>query len=339
MPVRLEDLDRSLAGGLAPVYLISGDETLLVEEACDAVLRAARSQGYGERSVLHAEGGFNWNDVRQDAASLSLFAERRLIDLRVPSGKFDRDASEVLRAYAQAPMPDTVLLIRTVRLEARVRSSAWFKALDRVGVVVLVWPVGPAELPRWLGARLRAANLRLTQDALAVLAERLEGNLLAAVQEIERLRLAGLPEPVSAEALLGELEDAAHYDAFALVDALLAGDAARITRMLRSLSEEGVSLFALLGAVTAQLRRAHAGDKLPPQRQRLLSGFLRRIERRGLGMDAILAQAALIDAEGKGQLRGDAWLSFEDLLLRLCDVDPFAAVTVPAHGTAMARTA
>jgi hypothetical protein len=156
--VKSSDLVGALERGLAPLYFISGDDTLLVEEACDAVLRAARAQGFDERSVLHADSGFKWNDVLQDAASMSLFAARRVIDLRVPGAKFDRDASEVLRRYAQQPAADTLLLIRSPRLEARQRSSAWFKALEQAGVVVLVWPVGQRELPRWLGGRLRAAG-------------------------------------------------------------------------------------------------------------------------------------------------------------------------------------
>ena len=166
MQAKLADLTRHLRSGLAPAYLVSGDETLLVQEACDAVLAAAREQGYTERSILHAEAGFNWNDVLQDASSLSLFADRRVVDVRVPGGTFDRDASEALRTSAAHPPADTLLLVRTVRLDPRQRQSAWFKALDTLGVVVLVWPIGPAELPRWLEGRLRAAELRLDRAAL-----------------------------------------------------------------------------------------------------------------------------------------------------------------------------
>jgi DNA polymerase-3 subunit delta len=319
MLVRPADLADQLAGRLAPAYLVAGDETLLVEEACDAVIEAARREGFSERSVLYVEGGFNWNDVVQDAASMSLFAERRLIDVRVPGGKFDRDASEVLRRYADHPAEDTVLLIRTGRLESKQRSSAWFKALDRLGVVVLVWGVDLHELPRWLAGRLKQAGLTLDKDALALLAERVEGNLLAAVQEIEKLKLAGLDAPVTAEALMGVLEDSARYDAFELIDATLAGDPRRVTRMVHTLRQEGVALFAILGALTSQLRRIADGGYLPAPRKRLVGAFLRRIGSPD-AIDRVLAECSLVDAQGKGQIPGDAWQSLEDLLLRLAGV-------------------
>jgi len=319
--VRPAELDAHLAGALAPVYLISGDETLLVQEACDAVLAAAGRQGYSERSVLYADASFNWNDVVQDASSMSLFAERRVIDVRLTGAKLDRDASEVLRSYAAQPADDTLLLIRGARLEPRQRSSAWFKALDGAGVIVLVWPVGAAELPRWLSARLAAAQLKLQPDALDYLAQRVEGNLLAAVQEIQKLRLAELDSPISLHSLASVLEDAAHYDTFELLDAVFAGDGERVRRMVAGLRQEGVALFAILGALTSQLRRLQGGGgaPMPPQRQRLVQGFVRRLGSAG-ALDRVLAQCALVDQQGKGQLLGDAWLSLENLLLRLAGV-------------------
>ena len=157
MQVRLGELEARLTSGLAPAYFVSGDEVLLVQEACDAIVAQAEQQGFSERSVQHVETGFRWDDILQDAASMSLFAERRIIDVRVPANKFDRAASETLRSYADAPGDDTLLLIRTGRLDAKKRSSAWFKALDKLGVVVLIWPIASAELPKWLGGRLGAA--------------------------------------------------------------------------------------------------------------------------------------------------------------------------------------
>jgi DNA polymerase-3 subunit delta len=317
MPLRLEDLDSHLRGALAPIYFVSGDETLLVQEACDAIVAAAQTRGYSERSVLHVEPGFRWHNVTQDAASMSLFAERRIIDVRVAGNKFDREAHAVLREYANQPAPDTVLLIRSARLESRQRSAAWFKALDGAGAVITVWPIGVNELPRWLNARLRAAEVELDPQALAYLAQQVEGNLLAAVQEIAKLKLAELEAPISADALAEVMEDSAHYDAFELIDAIFAGDLQRVSRMLGILRQEGVALFAILGAIVAQLRRLRgAGARMPPQRQRLVEGFLRRLGSAS-AIDRVLSQCALIDAQGKGQLLGDAWLSLENLCLRL----------------------
>lgn len=319
MPLRAADLPGALKRGLAPVYLISGDDALLVQEACDAVVRAARAEGFEERSVLHAEGSFNWNDVMQDASSMSLFAARRIIDVRLPGNRFDKEASEVLRRYADAPPADTLLLIRAARLDGKQKNAAWFKALDRVGAIVQIWPLSFQELPRWLAARLKSAGLTLSPEALNLLAERVEGNLLAAVQEIEKLRLAGLDSPVSVEDLTAVLEDSARYDTFELIDAVFAGDAQRVSRMLATLRQEGVALFAILGALTSQLRRIAGNEFLPAPRKRLVGDLLRRIGSTTV-IPRILAECALVDAQGKGQIAGDAWLSLEEILLRMAGV-------------------
>ena len=316
MQVKPADLGPHLASSLAGVYFVSGDETLLVEEACDAVVAAARAQGFGERSVLYVEKGFNWNDVLQNVSSMSLFSERRIVDVRVSGNKFDKEASEVLREYTKRPADDTLLLIRCARLEPRQRSSAWFKALDKAGVIVSIWPVSAAELPRWLSGRLADAGVELDKEALQYFSQRVEGNLLAAVQEIEKLKLAALSEPIDVPSLTSVLEDSAHYDTFVLIDAVFAGEPDRVSRIVANLRQEGVALFAILGAVTSQLRRLQSGGKLPPQRQRLVNRFLERLGSVN-AIDRVLSQCALVDQQGKGQLLGDAWLSLENLLLRM----------------------
>jgi len=309
------DLPGQLEGGLAPVYFISGDETLLVEEAADAILSAARARGYTERSVFHAEGAFKWHELLADAASMSLFAEKKILDLRNPSAKFDREASEVLRSYCDKPVEDNLLLLRSTRIDARQKNSAWFKALDSAGVVVQVWPIRLGELPGWLSGRLKAAGLTLTGEAVEYLAQRVEGNLLAAVQEVEKLRLAEIPQPIDLAVLTEVLEDAAHYDTFELLDAVFQGDASRIPRMVHGLKAEGVALFAILGALTAQLRQI-ADGRVPQFRRRISDRLVKRLGSVD-AIDRVLAQCALVDQQGKGQLLGDAWISFEDLLLRL----------------------
>lgn len=328
MQLRAPELARHLSGAadaaLAPAYLVTGDDPLLVQEACDAILGAARRAGFDERSVLHAESGFNWNDVVQDAASLSLFAARRVIDVRVSASKLDRDAGEVLGRYAGDPNPDCLLLIRMPRIEGKSRSSAWYKTLDRLGVIVTVWPIDHRNLPRWLAGRLAQSGLTLEPDALALFVERIEGNLLAAVQEIRKLELADLTSPVSVAALQEVLEDSARYDAFELIDATLAGDAARVSRMLATLRQEGVALFAIMGAMTFTLRQIASNGYLPAPRKKLVPALLDRIGS-AAALERVLAECALIDAQGKGQIPGDAWLSLEDLLLRLAGVRALAA--------------
>ena len=189
-------------------------------------------------------------------------------------------------------------------------------------------------MPRWIATRLKSAGLRLEPDAVSHLAERTEGNLLAAVQEIHKLTLAGLPEPIGVQALQAVMEDAAHYDNFELVDGVLAGDAARVARVLDSLRAEGVSLFAIMGAFTSQLRRMTGNERMPPQRQRLVAGFLRRADGPA-GVGRVLAECALIDAQAKGQIPGAPWLTLERLLMRLCGV----AVMPSGHGPDLRRSA
>ncbi|MEC8144859.1 MAG: DNA polymerase III subunit delta, partial [Pseudomonadota bacterium] len=257
MPLRADQISAALQQSLQSIYLISGDETLLVEEACDAVLRKAREQGFTERSIYHVESGFKWHDVINDAASMSLFAERKILDLRIPAGKFDKEASRVLRDWADgsAGNPDTMLVIRTERLQPRQRSSAWFKAIESSGTVVLIWPLAPRELPGWLEKRLQGRGLALQTEALRALAEQVEGNLLAAAQEVEKLALQNLSQPVSQEALLTCLEDSSRFNSFDLIDAAMAGQGSRVTKILSVLREDKGALFAVLGALTSQLRR------------------------------------------------------------------------------------
>lgn len=317
MQLKPENLGAKLAGELAPIYLVAGDETLLVEEACDAILGAARSQGYSERRVLHVEAGFNWSELAGEAANQSLFAERRIIDLRPPANRFDRKASDAIRAYAAAPPEDVLLLIRTGRLDGRQRKSAWFNAIDKAGAAVLVWPVGVRELPQWLGARLRSAGLQLNREAFAYLRDRVEGNLLAAVQEIEKIKLLDLPQPIDAAAVAAAVEDVSHYDAFELIDAAFAGEAKRVRHVLRTLREEGVAIMAVLGVLTSQLRRIDSGAWMPNHRRSLVARFKRRVG----ALESVLAELALIDQQVKGVIFGDPWLSLERLLLRHCGLD------------------
>lgn len=318
MQVKPEDLASHLKSRLLPVYFVSGDETLLVEESCDAILQAARAQGFTERSIHHVEGGFKWHDLNHDSSSMSLFAEKKILDVRVPQKKFDREGSDAIRDWltAHAEAGESMMIIRTTRLEARQRSSAWFKAIDKAGAVTLIWPMSPRQLPRWISDRLARAELRAEPDAVQYLCDKVEGNLLAAAQEVQKLALQSLPSPITLEAMTNSLEDSSRFTAFDLIDAMMAGDQRRVVHVLDVLRQEGVALFAILGALTSQLRRLHDGGRLPPARQKLVQDFARRIR----DPLPVLAECALIDQQGKGQKIGDPWISLEKMLLRLAGV-------------------
>jgi len=320
MSIRLTDLGRSLERGVKPVYLVSGDELLLVQEACDAIIAAARAGGFTERELIVVEAGFHWYELTEASQTMSLFAQRRLLDVRVPAKRFDKDSAEALSAYVASPPPDTVLLLRTERLEARQRSAAWFKQIDAVGETVLVWPISPAELPKWLVQRCRAVGLELDADALEYLANSVEGNLLAAVQEIEKLSLQGLPQPVTLDALTRAVTDAAHYDAFDLVDAALGAEPRRVRHIAWVLAAEGVAPLLVLGAMTTQLRRLLLDDTrgMPPQRERAMRAARARLPARDL--EVLLQQALNVDQQVKGA-PGDPWQTLERIALRLAGVN------------------
>ena len=319
MQLKGPDLNSHLARGLAPVYLVSGDEPLLVEEACDAILTAARTAGYDERERLFVDQHFDWHTLLEATASLSLFASRRVFDVRLAAPKVDKAASEVLRSYATAPPEDTLLLLRAPKLEGKQRSTAWFKALDFAGVILQLWPIKAQELPRWLRERARARQIEFTPDALTQLAASVEGNLLAAVQELDKLALLELPQPIEVDALLAASGDSATYEVFDLMDAALLGEGARVSRMLTGLRAEGVALFAILGALRFQLKQVDGVQRIfgPPAKQRAVAAFRRRASATPGLPTELAAELALIDTQAKGGFLGDPWISLERVLLRI----------------------
>jgi DNA polymerase-3 subunit delta len=262
-----EQLAQQLASGLAPAYLVSGDEPLQLWEAADAIRQASREAGFDERHVLEADTGFDWQALARAADSPSLFASRRLLELRLSKSHLGETGGRALRAYLERPPPDAVLLAVAPKLERDVLRSGWFKALDALGVIVRVWVPDQHGLPRWIAHRLRAKGLRVGSDACALIAARIEGNLLAAAQEIDKLVLLHGPGPLGVEAVAAAVTDSARYDVFALVDAALAGDTARAVHVLDGLRAEGEKPPMLLWALADGVRklntvaqRTDAGD-------------------------------------------------------------------------------
>jgi len=259
MRLRIDQLASHLDRGLAPAYLISGDEPLQAAEAADAVRRAAGQGGYTEREVLDVQGaGFDWARLRAAADSLSLFAQRRVLDLRLASAAIGAPGSDALSAYAANPPPDTLLLVACPRLDRKQAGLRWVKALDALGVLVQVWPVEGHRLGPWIEQRMRSRGLVPEPGVVQMLAERIEGNLLAAAQEIDKLLLLNGPGVVSAEVLADAVADSARFDVFALVDAALEGRAARCLRMLDALSAEGVAEPVVLWALAREIRQLAA---------------------------------------------------------------------------------
>lgn len=332
--LRADQLDRQLAGGLSPVYFIHGDETLLVGECADAVRAATRERGYSDRQVLSADSGFDWNRLSAASDSLSLFSERRILELRLPTGKPGREGARALCGYTERLPEDTVLLVISAKLEAAARRSKWVQALDRAGVSVPVWPVEAAQLPAWIERRMRAHNMLPSRDALQLIADRVEGNLLAAAQEIEKLYLLHGPGPLNVETVGYLVADSARYDIFALVDAALAGDAVYAQRVLAGLRAEGVEPVLVLWALSREIRslasmtravkagmplaKVLAERRVWDKRKPLISGVLQRI--RGRQWWVLLQRCAVIDRVIKGRAPGSAWDELLQLTLWLAGV-------------------
>lgn len=253
MKLRPEQLERHLQDSLHALYVLSGDEPLLLQESTDLIRRAATRHGYSERQIHSIERGFSWDALVADSQALSLFAERKLVELRF-SGKPDAAAAEVLIAFAQRPPEDTLLLITLPKLDAAAQKSKWFTALDAEGVQITLYPVEAAALPAWLGNRARTLGLRIPPEALQMLADRTEGNLLAAAQALEKLRLLSDGSDIDFDTVASLVSDSTRYSVFDLADAVLLGDASRAARLLLGLESEGQAESVVLWALQKDLR-------------------------------------------------------------------------------------
>jgi DNA polymerase-3 subunit delta len=316
-------------GDLAPVYLLGGEEPLQLQEAGDAVRARARVLGFGEREVLDVEPNFDWDRLARSGASLSLFASKRLIELRLPTGKPDRDGAAAISEWCKSPVPDTILLISAMQW-SRKHEGAWVKAVERAGVYVRLQAPRVDQLPAWITARMRAHGFAPSGDAVALLASRAEGNLLAIAQEIDKLAVLRGPGPVQAEELEALGEENAVYDVFRLTDAAFGGDALRALKVLNGLRAEGEELIPMLGWVLNQLdlalRLASADDfasavrneyGMWPARQKLFAGALKRAGRGDAHWRRCLAECARIDRMAKGRATGDPWREMERLVVAI----------------------
>ena len=251
-----DKLESHLAHHFQPVYLISGDEPLQLGECADRIRAEARAKGYVGREVFVADAEFDWGYLLSSSDSMSLFAEQRILELRMDSGKPGRDGGKALKEYAERPAEDAVLLIMSGKIDKSSQSSAWYKAIDKVGVTIQVWPIAPHELPAWITRRMHARGLRPTRDAAAMIAERVEGNMLAAQQEIDKLALLFADSEINVQEVLTVVADSARYQTFDLADAALIGNAKRVVNILDGLRAEGVDPVPVLIALTMQIRSA-----------------------------------------------------------------------------------
>lgn len=331
MQLRPEQLASHLDKGLAAAYLVYGEELLVQQEAVDAIRSAARRHGYAEREVFVIEKGFDWSLIRDTANALSLFAERRILELRMPGARPGDAGSRMLQGYLARPPEDTLLLLVTGKLDASQRRAKWVQALERAGVSIAARPIDAQRLPGWIRERMRARGLRPSREAVELLADRVEGNLLACAQEIEKLRLLHGAGELDAATVVASVTDSARFGLFGLIDSSLKGEGARTVRMLNGLRAEGIEPLLVVWALARELRglelmsrgvangetvnRVMERSRVWQSRQAVVGVALRR-HRPAVWQD-LLSHCARIDRVVKGQLQGNAWDELIQLSLQL----------------------
>jgi len=336
MQISADQLPSHLKRGLAPVYFVYGEEQLLVEECIRAVRDAAHADGYLERQVLTVESGFDWNGLFNSTRSLSLFSERRLIELRLPTGKPGEAGAKVLMEIAARPPADTVFVVSSGKLDKQTRETKWVKALESAGVVIAVYSPEAAQWPAWIRRRMEMKGLRPGPGVVDLLAHLMEGNLLACAQEIDKLAMLFGAAEVGLDDIEGNLGDNARYNVFALADASLRGEPVTVARILDSLRGEGVEPILILWALAREARELSqmaamvaAGQpvmrvldtrRVWAKRKPLMSAALKRLSPEAA--QDLLRRAARTDRILKGRGAGDVWQELQCLALGMSGLKP-----------------
>ena len=328
MRIRSEQLTGHLSKQLLPAYLITGDELLITQECCDTIRQHCRKEGISEREVLNVDRSFDWAQLLDSGQSMSLFGDRKLIELRIGDSKMDQKSSAALQEYLGHADGSNILLVSCGKLDSRSMNSKWVKALDAAGAVIQVWPIERQHLDNWIMQRMRKIGLNADSDAVQLLADRVEGNLLAADQEISKLKILAGERSITADVVANAVASSARYDVFKLIDTALAGNAGNALQMLNSMQAEGVEAIAMLGAVIKEIRNLYQcarqleqggdidrvldGARVWDKRKSLYKNTLRRLKSAQLGK--LLQLATRIDAAQKGQSKENASILFANLV-------------------------
>jgi DNA polymerase-3 subunit delta len=335
MPVTVkpDQLPNVLARSLAPAYLVAGTEPLIVQECRDQIIQAAQAQGFDERTVHDAGRGFDWNRLQEEAGAPSLFANRRIVDLRLPTGRPGREGSAAIIDLVAAADPDLLLLVSAGDWGTAMRKLKWATTIAQAGVLVEIWPIKPHQMPDWIRQRMVRAGLKPGPGAVALLAELVEGNLLAAQQEIDKMLLLGQDERVTADDVTRVVANSARFDAFRLVECALQGRLDECLKVAAGLQRTGTAIQAVAGALYRELTVAdtvraamEAGEKdsaafgrlrIWPARQAPIRQALGRLS--GFQFGEAFRTLGLVDRQSKGRAQGDAWQTLDRLLWFLCD--------------------
>lgn len=333
MKVNANQIEQHVKKTLSPVYLFTGEEPLLLQEALQQVRDVAKQQGYLDREVFHAETGFDWSEFMVSSQSMGLFATKRLIDLRLKKGKPGTAGAKAIVDYCAQIPTDTILLISSDVWEKGSRNAKWIKSIDSVGVIVQAWPVDVKQLPAWITKKMQSKGMQADRDAVQALVARVEGNLLAASQEIEKLYLLYGSTTITEDDVLTCVADSARYDIYQLVDVMLSGNAVRALKMLAQLKAEDMQPTLLLWAISKEVRllcRLSAAVKAFPQanigqlmakagvwdkRKPIIRQALERLS--ASEWHQLLADCAHIDKSIKGLTTDDVWIMFESIIAKV----------------------
>tara|TARA_B100000686_G_scaffold261768_1_gene274843 strand:- start:3289 stop:4299 length:1011 start_codon:yes stop_codon:yes gene_type:complete len=327
MHIQPENLSQNLKKKLLPFYTVYGEEQLLAIEAADLIRTAAHTNGYINREIFTIDAQFKRSDMILRSNNLSLFEEKKLIDIRVPSGKPGKEGSKAIEDYCYSPPSDTLTLVTLPKIDKQGRTTKWFKALEKIGPMISVSLIEISQLPTWINQRLKNQNQKTDPDTLQFFAEKVEGNILAADQEIKKLALLYPPGTLSFTQIKNAIMEVARYDVFKLSDAMITGEIARFILILKGLQGEGIATPFILTILVAQIRSLiiirkglDAGRpyvqimkeaKIWGNRQKLMGNAAKRIGLKIL-VQALL-HAAKIDKINKGVTKGNIWDEIEQL--------------------------
>lgn len=334
MNVNSEQFLNALAkSAIKPVYLIAGQEPLLIQECAVALRSKLKTQGFSERIVLESDSSsFSWDELYHHSNALSLFASQRIIDLRLPTGKPGKDGSQAIIDYCKNPPADTVLIISTLEWSTK-HGGKWSEAIGSIGDLVLAWLIKPNEMSSWLRNRLKAKGISVSEEAVQILLARVEGNLLAANQEINKLAMQGITGSISAEQMQQWVADSSRFDVFKLIDACYGQDVPRLSKVLHGLKSEGEAVPALLPLIGKELmnlayyaqvkqskRNAQAQMQADKHWQSKQAQMIRMLDvANQQHFEALIKQLALVDKMSKGRAIGDAWVALERVLCQWAD--------------------
>ena len=334
MKISGDNLASQLTRGLGSIYLVSGDEPLLVNEAADAIRARARKDGFEERDLHVVERGFDWDGLLTESRSMSLFAQRKIIEIRMANPTPGDKGGEAIIELATTPSPDNLVLVMTGKLDGRTQNSKWVSAIEKQGLLVQIWPIELQRLPAWIRERLSRHQLNADAAAASLLAERVEGNLLAAHQEVEKLALLLPPGPLTAETVLDAVADSARYDVLQVGEAAMRGQTSRALRIVEGLRGEGIDATLVLWAVNKDLQWLARAQYLMSTgqsadsamnaiyvwrpRQPAMKQALSRLN--AADIRGLILDAERVDRSLKGALRCNPWIELESLVARLSGV-------------------